>query len=248
MLRAAERQFERMAELERAAAGGEMDAVHDFRVAVRRLRSALRLLKGAHAATFRKGAAAFGDDFGAVRNLDVLLGRHDLPATLKASLNQARRTALRRAAAGLEGKSYKRWREALQEWLDDGRPRAKDKGLETALVRQAEELAVRPPRTDAEIHRLRIAVKGLRYLLEFFEDDLSKQGAEACRDLAGLQDRLGAHCDLVAFDVILARFVRRSTEAAEYRRRLSQERAEDDLKAVVAAARKIGRRVASYVA
>jgi CHAD domain-containing protein len=58
--------------------------------------------------------------------------------------------------------------------------------------------------TSAELHRLRIAVKQLRYAVEFFSSLFSVRGMATLRDrLARLQDILGRINDAAAVDPLL---------------------------------------------
>jgi len=204
---------------ERTVAGsGAGDAVHDMRVATRRLRAALAVFRGvvvlpkaAHRGRLRWLARRLGR----VRDLDVrlaLLEGQYLPqvageeavrlAELVAELGEERRRSQRRLQRGLRRKRYRRLRTALAAWArrpvyadgagDEGAARFLTAAADRAAQRVSGHEAMRETRPSAEaLHGLRIAVKWLRYTLDFHGETCGL-AYDAERALArDLQDCLG---------------------------------------------------------
>jgi CHAD domain-containing protein len=57
------------------------------------------------------------------------------------------------------------------------------------------------------LHRLRIASKGLRYTLEYFQEVLGPEAKEAIKEIKGLQDHLGDLQDAVVASNLLRDFM-----------------------------------------
>ena len=109
--------------------------LHDMRVATRRLRSAMRLmrpyLRSPHAARVQRGLSALGGALGAVRDLDVALGHlaafRDQAGTLAAPGLQVlqddwsaqRDVARKKMLRYLDRKGYRRLLKELDRLLDD---------------------------------------------------------------------------------------------------------------------------------
>lgn len=202
----------------------DSEALHDFRVALRRLRSVLQDWRGPTSDTIpgrylrhlRRLARATGPS----RDLEVRLGLCDrfsgeLPTDsqagvswLRSHLEGLRHTADRQSAIavaegmpGLEGDlaaRLERYRVELD--LAAYRPQPGTAMVLAALVEEAidrveRRLAlVHGEADDQPAHRARIAVKRLRYLLEPFRRELP--GArEVVATLVSLQDLLGDHRD-----------------------------------------------------
>ena len=208
---------------EAGARAGEVEPVHQLRVATRRLRATLRLfapvLPAGALAAIGADLAWLGREIGAVRDLDVLAD---------AVRTRARRVppALRRALEPLEDAIRERrvvTHGRLLEALDGPRRRALLTRLSAVSVAPAREpqplrLGDLAPdlvvpmrramvdagrrldgkRPDAEaLHRLRVRVKRLRYALETLRGLGGKQLAKTLGRLERLQDFLGAHQDAV---------------------------------------------------
>lgn len=204
----------------------DTEFLHDFRVASRRTRSILRELKDVFPQgmikPYRRRLAVLGKQTNELRDLDVYLleaDRYrsqvspDLAPDLEpvfAHLRRKREGVLRQVVLFLESAEY---REIVGEWdafLDRQAPAAirQTIGEETLM-----ELACRKIRKkhgavlklgnkvhagsdDAAYHRLRIASKQLRYLMEFFSSLFGGEIEEPVRRLKSLQDRLGSIQDL----------------------------------------------------
>ena len=176
----------------------DSEFLHDFRVAVRRTRSALRLLKGVLPAEacshFESEFKWLGGITSAVRDLDVYLlklptYRADLPEPLRQGLDplnkyfhQHHRGEHRRLVARLKSKRYHR---LLNDWEAFLVRRPSDDSPAPDAARPVVDVASERiwnayrrvykcgrkvvPETSAEtLHALRIDCKMLRYLLEFF--------------------------------------------------------------------------------
>jgi CHAD domain-containing protein len=208
------------------------DGLHDFRVAVRRTRSALALFgEVLPTPVLRHGRKLF-KDLGRrttdARDLDVLL--LELPGYVE-ELGPAERLGLGELESriGLEiereyapirrflaGKSYRREMQSWRAHLDrlarttEGEPTRRC--MATAIRKAAgrtEELAETLAADDpgAALHRLRIRFKKLRYALEFASP--LTPGGEVDGVIAllkQLQDQLGSHQDLVVHERLIARF------------------------------------------
>jgi len=194
-------------------------AVHDLRVALRRLRGAVRLFgKGAKASRAAAELRRIQGGLGPLRDLHVQLARftrleETLPAPEAAVVAQVRAVLVAGRPRAVESA-----RTALQRWAKDGRPLLADLArirppgklgghrLRNRLVRQLEELegrveaALDDPSPEA-MHRLRIAVKRSRYGLEFLEPAMPSETADIRAELVPLQLMLG---DLHDLDVQIA--------------------------------------------
>ena len=169
---------------------GDPGALHQARVALRRLRSALAV----HAPLFPPSAAARWDDelrwlageLGAARDLDVLATRAG-PGALADRLRPAREAAApcARPVRGFAAEALNRLHRKVRK-----------RGRHFARL------------DDAARHRLRKTVKKLRYTADFFAPLFADDGQSAAlRDHAklteALQDRLGALNDIATAPQLL---------------------------------------------
>jgi len=207
-------------------AGSEPEFVHQARVALRRLRSAIRLFAPvlpdnfvqAYGRTWQTLATALGD----ARNWDVFIGE-TLPPIVTCFGNHRDARRLRNAADKraraerhdiAELLSVREYPCLLLEFtaavyaLNDTHAvsLAEFAGERLSLhARRAQKLASRLPELDAaERHKMRIAFKRLRYALEFFaplwpEKKLSPYLAA----LSGLQDELGRLNDHATAEILI---------------------------------------------
>jgi CHAD domain-containing protein len=248
----------------RLADEGDVGALHDFRVSVRRLRSALRSWRGVLGRSvrdkdlrrLRRVARATGE----ARDTEVLLAwidgmAGDLPAAHRPAAGWiARRLGAGRHEADLS-RAVERFAAAagpLSRRLS--RPRA-GRGEETfgkALARRIRKQAgavsawisrVEVPADAPVAHRARIAGKRLRYLIEPLRDAPGAAPEGALKALKHLQDLLGE-----LNDARLASDVLRSLVAeAEAGRRSRRKRAgdPDPLPGLVALQRRAERRASN---
>ena len=204
------------------------EALHDMRVASRRLRAAVGHFRRGIAEPTRERLARelrwLGALLGTVRDLDVQRERLERSAALRparerrvlarltAALADERRSARQRLLAGLQSRRYFRLLDDLERLTSAASVGEETVATETgrsvrrALRRfeRAADAALAEPGPE-RLHVLRIAAKRLRYLLEFLEDVLGEASRRPLKLLVALQDLLGAHQDaIVAADTILA--------------------------------------------
>jgi inorganic triphosphatase YgiF len=210
--------------LNEALAGArKAESLHQARVAIRRLRSALSLFRPAVAdAEFeqhREALRGFAGELGEARNLDVILGSRRGPeagseAERKAErrrLKAAREEAYDKVAGILEGAELPALILDLVAWSETGAWRESDIAQRPIAPFAAERLSkrwkkVRKVGTDMAglepeaRHRLRIDIKKLRYASEFFAA-LAAKAQKAPRkaflaELEALQEALGGLNDM----------------------------------------------------
>ncbi|SEJ56500.1 Inorganic triphosphatase YgiF, contains CYTH and CHAD domains [Sphingomonas sp. OV641] len=204
------------------------DALHQARVALRRLRSALSIFKPVladdrfdhFAAELRRLAHALGE----ARDLDVLVGR--LGPNADPAIHTAREQAYAAALATLDTQRTRDLMIDLVAWITVGEWRVRP--VDPAVVEQpAEDFAAASLRRlrrrlkkrgqdldtldDEQRHRVRILAKKLRYVAEFFESLFTGKKArrryKAFRKrLAALQEDLGELNDLATAPALLKRF------------------------------------------
>ena len=210
--------------------GEDPEALHDMRVATRRLRAAVRIFAPALPARvereLRDELRWLGQLLGGVRDLDVQLEHLDAfaaqsPVSGRAGLARFRdyleAERLRRRGPMLEGLDSRRYFRLLVR-LEDfaaGRVRlGKRNTVAQAPVavigRRAIKKAFRglikrgdkigAAPTPEDLHVLRIRAKRLRYLFEFLIDAVGKEGGRFVKRLTRLQDLLGTYHDAVVAD------------------------------------------------
>lgn len=194
-------------------------ALHQARVAIRRLRSALsmyrEMLAGERISAMRSAFRDLGSTLGEARDLDVLAARMEGSAYL-APVEQARRSAYERAAEALKSQRTRALLLDFSEWLSFGDwiASAGTQALRLAPARDASaQILSRQFRRvrkagrhlasldDDGRHELRKMAKNLRYAAEFyaplFDDKRSHKRRKRLLDaLEALQDALGALNDL----------------------------------------------------
>lgn len=198
--------------------------LHDFRVSVRRLRSAMSIIKGAFTKEledrFRGRFSYLGELTGRARDMDVYLGEIDgyeayLPDSLKDGLNSVKEhfAAIRRSEYD-KLKEYitsdefddllSAWQKATSTRAEIGR-----KGFVRADKAAAKAIKKSFMLTDRltaslfsgegiqDIHSVRIAFKKLRYCIEFFTEHIGASRTEnVLAELRNLQNCLGRYNDL----------------------------------------------------
>ncbi|MBQ1061202.1 CYTH and CHAD domain-containing protein [Micromonospora sp. C41] len=206
-----------------AAYQGDEDAVHDMRVAARRLRATLRTFRGLwdrrESEAVRAELRWLGGELGRVRDTQVMAARlteavHELPDELVLGPVAAR--IGERFAADLAGTTVAlrsaldsdRYAELLArlDRLVDGAPadvgrRWVDRRIRKA-VRRADErldraLTLEGTAGDAALHEARKKHKAARYAVEVREPSAGKPAARLVKRFKALQDLLGAHQDSV---------------------------------------------------
>jgi CHAD domain-containing protein len=201
--------------------GEDAEALHDMRVATRRLRAAIRLFDDAlpaRAEIVREELRIVGHALGRVRDLDVELAeisgyREELPGpeaqaagALVALLQRRRSTARQQLVRVLDSNHYRRAIQGCQAIVRHGALRtaaarrsilAVAPDLITQRYRKLRKLGDRitPTSSPAEYHAVRIACKHLRYAVELHEGVYGKPARAWTSRLAALQHLLGDHQD-----------------------------------------------------
>ena len=220
-------------------ATGEPEAIHQARVAVRRLRVAFKALRSivsdAVAPVLGAELKAVGQQLGAVRDVDVLISlvRSTRPVSEAASADLMRELATRRAAvlgearAALASASFQQLLVAIAAWLEAGKWRgaAEAQGPLTEwsaqiLTRGRKSLRQRSAALDQlsnhALHRVRKDAKALRYYAGFHASLYRGPASESLfrgfvASLAAAQEALGKLQDAVA----VRRFAETAFAAAE---------------------------------
>ncbi len=214
----------------------DTEGVHQMRVALRRMRAALRLFKSTlpedQYGWAAREAKWLTGELSEARAWDVFSNEFLAPVarlygaecgfdTLTAAVEQARRRSRRRARDAIGTERYTEFLLHLSAWLSgqawrdqpvtERTTRLLDPiGAHCVQLLQKRDRSVRRRGRDianlsgAALHELRLAVKKLRYAVDFFEGLYSKKQVKAYRKhLAGLQDGLGYLNDVAAADTLL---------------------------------------------
>lgn len=203
-------------------ASGHPDAVHQSRVAIRRLRAAFSLfsdnLADIRTPIFRAEWKAAAAGLGPTRDLHVLIERVEAAAAesgaeadeLLRLLRGKRAAATREAQALLAGTAFQHLLVRFAEWLERDMPHPDMPLVDftgRALGRRRRRLVrdtALADMSDEALHELRIRGKKLRYAAEFFGALYPDHAAERkafAKALGKLQDTLGSLHDLaVAHD------------------------------------------------
>lgn len=204
-----------------AAAAGDADAVHDLRVACRRLRVAVDLLGGSDLTGLEPQIKDLQDALGAVR--DGHVQRPWVESTgLAPLLREAdARAAAASAAMGAALQRFERttapaFEHAIEALAPPGR--FGGKRMRHELRRRLKRLGrrLRKARGDAEpaqAHALRIAAKRVRYQAELLSPAFPEAAAALLDEIEGLQDALGDLHDADVRILVLQRFLDGAEEA-----------------------------------
>jgi len=204
----------------------DSEFLHDFRVAIRRTRTALSLLKNVLPPEV---CTQFQDDFrylgqitGPVRDLDVYLLMSEnyqarLPEPLREGLDyfftelgKQRINAHKKLSQALTGNRYRSIIRGWQRYLEDNDESHQGGDSRTAVNILAGRIikkrfkrilrdgtSIHPATPDAKLHQLRIQGKKLRYSLEFFSSLYPEQEMKSLiKQLKMLQNNLGDFNDL----------------------------------------------------
>ncbi|SCF42890.1 CHAD domain-containing protein [Micromonospora purpureochromogenes] len=212
---------------------GDEDAVHDMRVAVRRLRATLRTFRGRwdrpRSAALRAELRWLGGQLGAVRDAQVMAARltdavRAEPADLVLGPVAARiserfaadlATALDELVRTLDSDRYTELLAGLDRLLEAPPARAVDARWVARRVRRAVTRAddrldraldgERTQEGDVALHEARKAYKTARYAVEVREPDAGQPAAALVEQLRDLQDLLGTEHDSVVTREVLRR-------------------------------------------
>lgn len=231
--------FARLQKLEGAAAQGNEDAIHDMRVAIRRIRAAFRIAGPQYrrriVRSFRAELRALADALGAARDLDVILkhgqafaGRQP-PDAPKVSawldhLRSRRAEAQRELIEYLGSKRFAKLVQEFEAFVTESGSGVKASQRSGATPRVCDVLpaaiwsqySVVRSYEAAEnlslesLHTLRIEFKRLRYLLEFFREVLGARADALIKMTVGAQDHLGLLHDADVTAGMLRAFVAES--------------------------------------
>jgi triphosphatase len=224
---------------EPAVLAGLPDGVHQMRVGVRRLRAAIwvfsDLLRSKQTETIKQDLKWLAGKLGPVRDLDVFLATRiksleaaDPPiaglSDLVAELEYKRAVAAEAAKAAIASARYRLLILNTLEWIEDGawlklRPALRNQRIKPFAAdlfarriakarkraRDIRELSI------SDRHKLRIAMKKLRYSIYFFEGlfdgHASKKALSQYKKCLGsLQDNLGALNDIAVHQQMVTRF------------------------------------------
>ena len=218
------------------------EAVHQARVATRRLRSDLRMLHDyidARVTLHLRGELRWlGAELGAVRDLEVLRARLTLHAALLPDADaDAARAAIHRFDANItaaradllvavRSSRYAQLHRALHDAaIKPPVTAAADAFAATALPaavrpawrglrRAVADLPVVP--SDSALHEVRIRAKRLRYASELAAPVVGRRARDLAAAAARVQDVLGEHQDAVVADAWLAKTAPECTPAEAY--------------------------------
>lgn len=225
----------------------EPESIHQMRVALRRMRCALSIFKRAlpHAGfkALRDDAKNLASAFGPVRNADAIrqsllqgpLASPDCPENgdvLRAILEKRRVAAYVTARSEIESLAATNFVLKVQsllarrEWRDDSADSSKILETPARKMFKAELRRLRArvlkrgkvaSRSDQARHKLRIALKNLRYGVDFFADLFfsRKQKRVFKRRMSALQDLLGLRNDIVVGRTYLKELRREAGPPAE---------------------------------
>jgi CHAD domain-containing protein len=194
----------------------DLDAVHDMRVAVRRLRSILRtarpMLRRQWVDSLRSELDWLAQWLGAVRDLDVFvtyiesesrkLG-HDASRAEKLlpPLQAERERAREQLRAALGEPRYYRLLDAIEAAAEGPRVRRSDVPVEKLAKKEFRRFRTRATRISAmgdhDLHKLRIHAKRARYAAELAEPARARTAARFIKSAKEVQDILGEHQDAV---------------------------------------------------
>jgi inorganic triphosphatase YgiF len=223
---------------EPAVRAADPDGVHQMRVGVRRLRAAIavfsELLDCNQTEQIKRDLKWLAAKLAPVRDLDVFLkGKIALfegsdPSTaglpeLKSELIHRRDIAAEIAKAAIATARYRLFIFNILEWIEDGKWLKRSHSQRNRKIRpfaahlferrtrKTRRKAKRAGKVDAHArHKLRIAIKKLRYALYFFETLYSRDGSAKAlsrykKHLKDLQDNLGVLNDIAVHQKLAAK-------------------------------------------
>jgi triphosphatase len=204
---------------------GDAEGVHQMRVALRRMRSAMAIFAGcmSPADDLREELVWLATTLGEARDLDVFLTQtlppmqQQLPHAgleiLHRNALKAHRAAYAEIRAALDSQRYQRLLLRLGAWLESGDHKKHEEplaGFARDLLqkrhRKLRQLGKRWHGMNAEErHAARIAAKKLRYAAEFFSGLFAEEKSKRyLRRLSDLQSILGDLNDIAATDRLIA--------------------------------------------
>jgi CHAD domain-containing protein len=213
------------------------EGVHQMRVATRRARAALRafgdVLPPKAAKRLTRDIRWLTSSLGPLRDLDVQIAHIDAErerldardasaqALYRKHLEKKRRRAHRRLVEALASDEYRkliadfeRLLEASASYHGPNRLMTIREAAHTQMKPQLDRLLARGRNArkrpaSRRLHRLRIALKRLRYQLEYLEGSYGKPMGNLTRAMEDVQDSLGNHQDAMVAVAQLERFRRK---------------------------------------
>lgn len=177
------------------------EALHDLRIAVRRIRSLLRPMRAmSEVAALNNAAAAVGQLTTPTRDLEVMIQELESRGYIaQAQLRKGRLAAsysevLKSSALGNLFIQLDLWPPAFRAVEASGALKDAQPQIEKALKKQIDRLHAAVDDTGFDRHELRILVKRTRYLTEAFPK-LSPLSRKAASALKALQSALGGWHD-----------------------------------------------------
>jgi CHAD domain-containing protein len=215
----------------------DIEFLHDFRVAVRRTRSALSQIKGVFpddvTEKFKEDFSNLGKMTNLLRDLDIYLLDKDryramLPEELSPGLEhmfsmfkEERKRAHKDIVKTLKSKEYRKTIESWERFLNEPQDIIPTPNSEVPVIEMAGRIIkkrykrilrdgsrINEATPDAELHQLRIECKKLRYMIEFFSSLYPEDDIKTLvRHLKKLQDNLGEFNDLSVQRASLKAFI-----------------------------------------
>lgn len=237
----------------RAAAdsGKDIEGVHQARVAIRRIRSAMVLFKtflDTDESRYIKSETKWLIDvLGEARDLDVFLDevlpvvRADRPEdpdleVVRQSAHKARQSAYRKVRSALNSRRYTAAMLTLASYIEERRWQSPERQaeLDAPLVQSAGRLIAKPHRkvlklgktfatqTTEQRHDVRIALKKVRYAAEFFAALFPQARTRPyISAMRRLQNALGASNDVATAEILLASLIAKAKGDDQMREALS---------------------------
>ena len=209
--------------------GHDPETLHQMRVGVRRLRSALKLFANVAPCppALQEDIDWLGAQLGAARDWDVLLSstlsRIDAPQMeLQALALETAHAKRRQAAQALLSPRYTRLMLTLSSWMLQSASllngtaaqfsRQSMQHLHKSLIKRSNRMSADDA---ASAHRTRIAAKRARYALEFFHALYRTKGTHAyLTTLAAVQEELGQKNDVVVAERLLQELAMQHPQSA----------------------------------
>jgi CHAD domain-containing protein len=227
--------------------GTDPEALHKLRVAVRRLRTVLRvarpMLDRDAADELRAELAWLAGELGAVRDLDVLLSHlrresKSMPIEDVAAMDQLlsafeadREAARGELNAGLSSDRYLALLGKIELAADAPPWNGERRSLRKLASKEFRKLntavaALGPNPDDQALHRARVRGKRARYAAELAEPSVGKRASEFVARAKVFQDVIGEHQDAVVAEARLRELARKSADTAFVAGRLAERQRE----------------------
>ena len=215
--------------LRRAAIeSGDPEVIHDLRVSIRKVRTAIRMFWPVFSQEARLLDTPLRDLFhrlGEIRSLDVAITATctfspDVRLEILERLAELRSAEKAKLVAELSNPCVLDYLSALTNPVSLTPPPGVTSGRSHPIQiahRQARRSYRKVVRfwDGVELHRLRRRVKRLRYTVEFFKAEYGTEAKEYATGLSDLQDGLGKTVDLLALSKLFSKLERLSRPAAK---------------------------------